>query len=460
MSSQNLTAVEIAKQAREASKSLQGITAAHKSAALSRIQEYIKNAKEDILKANALDRANAEKEVAAGKLSASLFKRLDIEGPNGSKFDTMLKGVAEVDSLPDPSGQVSLATRLDNGLDLYRVAVPVGVMLVIFEARPEVIVNISALALKSGNAVILKGGKEAIHTMTALYKALRAALESLPAELSIPPSAVQLVSSREEIASLLDQDKYIDIVIPRGSGSLVRYIQDSTRIPVLGHADGLCSVYVDKQADLNKVVDLVVDSKTNYPAACNSAETLLVHEDVVESHLPAIAKGLFAKGVELHADEKSYQVLKQVEGGKVIPAVEEDYDTEFLDLTMAVKVVKSVDEAIDHIYTHGSKHTECIITEDAPTAELFMTKVDAAGAYWNASTRFADGFRYGFGAEIGVSTNKTHARGPVGLEGLMIYKYRLYGNGQTAGSYGVGENDKHYLHEQIPLDSVKNKFVR
>ncbi|KAK9718814.1 glutamate-5-semialdehyde dehydrogenase [Basidiobolus ranarum] len=459
MSNTNLAAVDIAKQAREASKSLQGITAAHKTAALTRIQEYIKNAKEDILQANALDRANAEKEVKAGKLSASLFKRLDIEGTNGSKFDTMLKGVSEVDSLPDPSGQVSMATRLDNGLDLYRVAVPVGVMLVIFEARPEVIVNISALAIKSGNAVILKGGKEAIHTMTALYKALRAALESLPAELSIPANAVQLVSSREEIASLLDQDKYIDIVIPRGSGSLVRYIQDSTRIPVLGHADGLCSIYVDKEADINKVVDLVVDSKTNYPAACNSAETLLIHEQVVESHLPAIAKGLFAKGVELHADEKSFPVLQNL-GGKVIQAVDEDFDTEFLDLTMAVKVVSSVDDAIDHIYDHGSKHTECIVTENAADAELFMTKVDAAGTYWNASTRFADGFRYGFGAEIGVSTNKTHARGPVGLEGLMIYKYRLYGQGQTTGSYGIGENDKQYLHEPIPLESIKNKFVR
>ncbi|CAO3662795.1 unnamed protein product [Umbelopsis ramanniana] len=350
-----------------------------------------------------------------------------------------------------------MATKLDDDLELYRVSVPVGVLLTIFEARPEVVVNISCLALKSGNAVILKGGKEASRTNAVLAKVIQDALNSLPADSSIPKEAVQIVETREDISALLELDRFIDMVVPRGSNSLVKYIQNNTRIPVLGHADGLCSLFVDKDADIEKAKKIVVDSKTNYPAACNSAETLLVHRDLLQSDkFVAIATALLNAGVSLRCDTATYNALSNVDSKfkeQVSQSTDEDYDTEFLDLTIAVKVVQDVSEAIDHIIEHGSKHTDCIITENESVAEFFMARVDAAGCYWNASTRFADGFRYGFGAEVGVSTNKTHARGPVGLEGLVIYKYRVYGNGNAAGDYGSGK--KQYLHQAIDQNDYK-----
>ena len=458
---------QVARNAREASKALQSITSKQKSSILSTILEKLAANKEAILEANEIDKAKAKQEVDAGKLSASLFKRLDIEGKGGEKFDTMLQGVKDIDALFDPIGQVSIARCLDEGLDLYRVACPVGVCLAIFEARPEVVVNIACLAIKSCNAVILKGGKEANNTNQKLADIIREAIESVPTlegTTPLPANTVQLVSRREDISQLLDQDRYIDLVIPRGSNSLVRYIQGHTKIPVLGHAEGICSIYLDEFADIAKAPHLVVDSKTNYLAACNAAETLLVNSKVINTVFPKVAQALFDANVILHADDRSYSYL-QAESGLNIPdgaltkAQDGDFDKEFLDHEIAVHVVDSLNEAIAHVNEHGSKHTDVIVSESQANAEQFMRRVDAAGVYWNASSRFADGFRYGFGAEVGVSTNKTHARGPVGLEGLTIYKYHIYGHGQGVGDYGIGEGKRSYKHEDIPLDSVRNKFT-
>ncbi|KAJ2956437.1 hypothetical protein NQZ79_g7697 [Umbelopsis isabellina] len=448
--------VQTARAARQASVALQSVTDKQKNDALMRIKQVLAERKTEIFEANEIDKKLAQEQVALGKLSSSLFKRLDIT--NADKWDSILSGVEDITHLPDPTKRVSLATKLDNDLELYRVSVPVGVLLTIFEARPEVVVNISCLALKSGNAVILKGGKEASHTNAVLAKVIQDALNTLPSDSSIPKEAVQIVETREDISALLDLDRYIDMVVPRGSNSLVKYIQNNTRIPVLGHADGLCSVFVDKEADIEKAQKIVVDSKTNYPAACNSAETLLVHRDLLNSDkFTSVATALLKAGVSLRLDTPTYEALAQkVDSSfkdKISQATEEDFDTEFLELTIAVKAVADVTEAIDHIIEHGSKHTDCIITENESVAEYFMARVDAAGCYWNASTRFADGFRYGFGAEVGVSTNKTHARGPVGLEGLVIYKYRVYGNGNAAGDYGSGK--KQYLHQPIEQSNYR-----
>ena len=310
----------------------------------------------------------------------------------------MLAGILQVRDLPDPVGVTTLARRLDTGLELFRVTSPIGVLLVIFEARPEVIANIASLALKSGNAVILKGGKESAQTFAAMAKAIQSALETT----KVPKGAVQLVESREEVSGLLAMDRWIDLVIPRGGNELVRYIKENTRIPVMGHADGLCAVYVHADADAQKAVSVVVDAKTNYPAACNAAETLLLHKDVVTSGLWwEITGALVKEGVTLKCDERSKaSLVGHGLGDRIVEATEKDYDTEFLDLVMAVKVVDNVDEAIEHINLHSSGHTDAILTENEEVAEGFMKRVDSAGVYWNASTRFADGFRYGFGTEV------------------------------------------------------------
>ncbi|KAG0202491.1 hypothetical protein BGX28_005012 [Mortierella sp. GBA30] len=481
---------QIAFKARQAANILQTITTTQKSIFLNHIHSKLASAKPDILAANRLDKDLALPQVEAGKLSSSLYKRLDLEGQG--KFETMLQGVKDIDQLDDPTGKVQQATRLDQGLELYRVSCPVGVLLVIFEARPEVVVNIAALAIKSGNAAILKGGKESFHTCSAISKAIREAMEDAGAAASKADGAenkedakalnladaVQIVESREDIDALLKQDKYIDLVIPRGSNALVKYIQWNTRIPVLGHADGLCSTYVAESAKLDLAKKVLVDAKTTYPAACNSTETLLVHSSHLNTDFfQELAKTLVIHhGVTLKCDAKSLAVLQQEsvyahfqemeKTDKIQASNDEDYDTEFLDLTLAIKTVVSVEEAMNHINEHGSKHTDAILTENEVEAKKFMAGVDAAGVYWNASTRFADGFRYGFGAEVGVSTNKTHARGPVGLEGLVIYKYQLHGNGHASADYGAIEGKRPYLHERIvvqekeTLGELSNKRQR
>ena len=423
--------LEIARRARQAALELAPLSTEIKNAALRTVREQLSAREAEIVAANRADREDARREVDAGRMSRPLFQRLDLEG---RKLAAALAGLADVERLEDPVGVVSLTTRLDDGLELRRVSCPLGVIGVIFEARPEAAVQIAALCMKSANAVILKGGSEAHRTNVAVVDVFREALAKID---GFPVDAVQLVSTREEVREMLALDRYIDLIIPRGSNELVQSIQDSTRIPVLGHADGICSVYIDRDADVERAARIVLDSKTHYPAACNAVETLLVHRDAVGRVLPEVARRLDAAGVELRADSTCRGALV-ASLPQVAAAVPSDFDTEFLDLVLAVRAVDDVDQAIAHINEHGSHHTDAIVTEDPETAERFLARVDSAGVYHNASTRFADGFRYGLGAEVGISTNKTHARGPVGLEGLTIYKYRLTGSGQVAADYDPG----------------------
>ncbi|KAF6832836.1 gamma-glutamyl phosphate reductase [Colletotrichum plurivorum] len=448
MSLTNASPGDAARSAKSASHILATLPAEARNDALTAIHAALAEAKDDILAANARDLELARKAAADGQLSQSLVSRLDL-GKKG-KFEDMLKGILDVRGLEDPAvGKVTLRTKLDDGLILERVTCPIGVLLIIFEARPEVIANIASLAIKSGNAAILKGGKESTESFIAISTVISAALENS----KVPNSAVQLVTTRDVIPELLALDQYIDLVVPRGSNELVRYIKESTKIPVLGHADGLCSMYLTGSADPEMAANVIVDSKTSYPAACNSLETLLVQETALETSFPKVAEALFAKGVTLHCDPQSKAALQGKVSGdgtsRIVDVKPADYDTEFLSLDLAVQTVFSLEEAIYHINSHGSKHTDAILTSDEAEAEKFMAAVDSAGVYWNASTRMADGMRYGFGTEVGISTNKIHSRGPVGLEGLMIYKYKIRGHGQVSLAYGEGEGQKPFKHEKM-----------
>jgi glutamate-5-semialdehyde dehydrogenase len=312
---------------------------------------------------------------------------------------------------------------------------------VVFESRPDVVPQLASLALKSGNAVILKGGSEAAQTNEALVSIWRECLGRFPA---VPVDSISLLQTRADVLELLAQDRDVDLIIPRGSYELVRFIMEHSKIPVLGHGEGICHVYVDHAADLKKAVDITYDAKVQYPAVCNAAETLLVHEAVAEKFLPQAVARLREAGVEIRGCAKTLALLPN-EG--IVRATEQDWRTEYGDLILSVKVVADIDEAIDHINRFGSHHTDAIVTEDTEAAKEFMNEVDSAGVFQNASTRFADGFRYGFGAEVGISTNKLHARGPMGLEGLTTYKYKLYGNGQTVAPYAKGE--KQFKHRRL-----------
>ncbi|KAK4669205.1 glutamate-5-semialdehyde dehydrogenase [Podospora pseudopauciseta] len=443
MSLTSASPLEAAQSAKSASHILATLSADARNDALTAIHSGLTAARDDILAANARDLELARKAAADGQLSQSLVSRLDLTKPG--KWEDMLKGILDVRGLEDPVGRVTLRTQLDEGLSLERVTCPIGVLLIIFEARPEVIANIAALAIKSGNAAILKGGKESTESFVAISRVISSALEKT----QVPNGAVQLVTTRDIIPQLLALDKYVDLVIPRGGNELVRYIKDNTKIPVLGHADGLCSIYLDSSADKALAEKVIVDSKTNYVAACNALETLLVQESAL-SLLPDVATALAAKDVELRCDAASKAALANTPGLKIVDATEEDFNTEFLSLTLAIKVVSGLSEAINHINSHGSHHTDVILTSNKEDAETFMNAIDSAGVYHNASTRFADGMRYGFGTEVGISTNKIHSRGPVGLEGLMIYKYKIRGGGQGAGDYGEGK--RQYLHQKLPLE--------
>lgn len=436
-------AESIAKDASAAFGTLKVLSNSQRSEALHKIHDALSAAKDDILKANEKDMAAA----TDAQLSAALVKRLDLA--KGDKFDTMLQGVLDVADLPDPVGKTTLARKLDDGLNLYRVLAPLGVLLVIFESRPEVIANILALAIKSGNCAILKGGKESYLTFRAISDAISTAL----AQTAVPPAAIQLIQSRGEVSLLLAQDKYIDLVIPRGSNALVRNIKDNTKIPVLGHADGICSIFVDKDADIAKACRIVVDSKTNYPAGCNAVEQLLIHEAVAEDadKLTKLLGVLAEAGVTMHVVPELKLKLSSVNPKFVVDADADSFDTEFLSFDIAVKPLADVGAAIKHINEHSSKHTDCIVTETKETAEAFLKGIDSAGVYWNCSTRFADGFRYGFGTEVGISTNKIHARGPVGLEGLMSYQYQLRGDGHIVAEYVGGGGSKTFVHEDLEI---------
>ncbi|KAI0070802.1 gamma-glutamyl phosphate reductase [Panus rudis PR-1116 ss-1] len=450
------SAASVAKAAKLAFEASQLVPSSERVKALYEIRKELENAKDEILAANKKDCAAAQVEVDAGRMSSSLLKRLDLT--KGDKWASMLQGVTDVAELPDPTGVVTYATQLDDGLELRRVSCPIGVLLVIFEARPEVVVNIAALAIKSGNAAILKGGKESNETAQLLSKAIQTALSRT----SLPSTYIQAIQTRAEVSALLALDQYIDLVIPRGSNSLVKDIQNNTRIPVMGHADGLCSVFLDESADIEKAVRVVVDSKTDYPAACNAAETLILHEKVLTTVWPAVAKALLAHDVQLLCDSPSLFALSSLNPAPanlsthVHPSSPESYTTEHLSLTLSVLTVRSLEDAIAHVNTHSSHHTDCIVTENVTNGETFCQGVDSAGTFVNASTRFADGFRYGFGTEVGISTGRIHARGPVGLEGLVIYKYKLRSTGEkghVVSEFGTGEGKKKYKHTPLPLSN-------
>ncbi|KAI4172986.1 MAG: hypothetical protein LQ348_006661 [Seirophora lacunosa] len=449
---------QIAKAASVASTSLAILPSNQRNGALTAIHRSLSQAKESILAANAHDVAHASQAAADGELSQSILKRLDLSRPG--KWDEMLQGILDVRELEDPVGRVTLKTLLDDGLVLERIACPIGVLLIIFEARPEVIANIAALAIKSGNAAILKGGRESTASFLAISRAISSALRAT----AVPNAAIQLVITRDAVASLLKCDKYIDLVIPRGSNELVRTTKESTRIPVLGHADGLCSIYIHPDADLQLSVRVVTDSKLDYPAACNSVETLLVHQEALDTHLPAIATALLERGCSLRCDAMSKTALSTaLPAEKALllqAAADEDYDTEFLSPILAIKTVFppecSTDEialtlAIAHINSHSSHHTDAILTSSPSLAKKFKASVASACVFSNTSTRMADGMRFGFGTEVGISTNKIHARGPVGLEGLCIYKYVIDGSGHVAGDYG-GAGGKKWRHQRLPID--------
>lgn len=436
-------AEQIARNANQAFGILKTLSNEERSSALKEIHDALNDAKDEILAANKVDMEAAEK----NSLSSSLIKRLDLS-KNG-KYEAMLQGILDVAALADPVGKTTLAKKLDEGLNLYRVTAPLGVLLIIFESRPEVIANISALAIKSGNCAILKGGKESYQTFKAISSVIN---KTLTEKTQVPECAIQLIQSREEVGDLLAQDKYIDLVIPRGSNALVRNIKENTKIPVLGHADGICSIYVDKDADLDKACRIVVDSKTNYPAGCNAVEQLLIHKDIVSdsTKLEKLLSSLTDAEVTLHVVEEIQNSLSDKVNPKFVVAADKDsFDKEFLSFDIAVKPVSDLNEAISHINEHSSKHTDCIISENKEAADTFLKGVDSAGVYWNCSTRFADGFRYGFGTEVGISTNKIHARGPVGLEGLMSYQYQLKGNGHIASEYVGAGGSKVFVHEDI-----------
>ena len=420
--------IEIARQTQTAAGKLAVLPTAARNSALEAIARALETAKTELIAANQADIDAAEADNIAPALSA----RLKL---GESKLQAAIAGLTDVAKLDDPVGVNQIHRELDDGLILKRVTCPLGVLGVIFEARPEALIQITSLAIKSGNGVILKGGREAINSCQALIKVIHQALLTT----EVDPAAVQLLTTREEIKQLLELDRYVDLIIPRGSNSFVRYVQDNTRIPVLGHADGICHLYLDKAADLDKAIKITVDAKTHYPAACNAIETLLVHRDFATEFLPQIATALKATGVELRGDKATVEIIN------AISAKEHDWQTEYSDLILAIKIVDSLESAIAHINRYGSKHTDAIVTEDSQTAAIFQNRVDSAGVYHNCSTRFADGFRYGFGAEVGISTQQMPPRGPVGLEGLVTYKYKLTGDGHIAATY-TGTDAKPFTH--------------
>ncbi|KAL3234507.1 Gamma-glutamyl phosphate reductase [Nakaseomyces bracarensis] len=452
------SAEQIAKHARAAGNILKTISDENRSKILYNIHDGLAEARAEIEQANKVDLDEAKKT----GLADSMVKRLDLF--KGDKFEVMLQGIKDVADLEDPVGKVKMARQIDEGLMLYQVTAPVGVLLVIFESRPEVIANITALSIKSGNAGILKGGKESVNTFRAMAKVVNETIAKYQEETGVPVGAVQLVETREDISDLLKQDEYIDLVVPRGSNSLVRQIKNTTKIPVLGHADGICSIYVDSAADLEKAKRIVLDAKTNYPAGCNAMEALLINPqfpqwDEVLLHL--IEEG----GVTIHAtpDVKEKFLQKLEKDGKLTDNIKskivdaneaEDFDKEFLSLDCAVKFIPNTTGAIQHINEHSSKHTEAIITENEEDAEKFLKGIDSSGVYWNASTRFADGFRYGFGTEVGISTSKIHARGPVGLDGLVTYQYQIRGNGQIASDYLGAGGKKAFVHKDLDVKNI------
>ena len=424
---------DIAKNANTSALVLAHLSTDLKNQALGLMADALEENCDVILSANEKDLEFAKKEGIAQPLIARLAL-------NEEKVSGMAKGIRSVVALEDPVGKVKSTMEMDQDLVVRQVTCPIGVIGAIFESRPDAIPQISSLCLKSGNAVILKGGTEAQNSNKVIVNLLVEAISKVP---GLPTSAVQMIETRSEVADMLKEDKYIHLVVPRGSNAFVKYIQENTRIPVLGHSEGVCHGYIDKLADLDKSIRICLDSKLQYPAACNAMETLLVHKDIAEKVLPDLVGIFKEKQVELVGCVKTCQVVPEVP-----LAHESDWDMEYNDLQLSIKIVDSFSEAVKFINRHGSGHTDVIITENLERAEQFLNEVSSSSVMWNASTRFADGFRYGLGAEIGISTNRTHARGPVGLEGLIIYKYKLYGNGHVAGDYS-GAKAREFTHKPL-----------
>lgn len=398
-----------------------------RNAALANIAKALVERSEEIFAANGRDLQEAQRD----NIPEAVVKRLKF---SAQKLQDVAKGIEDLIKLPDMIYRTQLVRELDEGLTLVKETCPIGVIGVIFEARPDALVQIAALCIKSGNCAILKGGSETKHTNRVLFALIyEAAVQS-----GLPANCLFQAEHRDEIAALLECHESVDLLIPRGSNAFVQYIMDNTKIPVMGHADGICHIYVDKDFDVEKAVPIIIDSKTQYTAACNAVETLLVHRDAVDKLMPRLWEAFRTHQIELRATR---DVAGQYDCAL---ATDKDFETEYLDLIISEKTVESVDEAIDHINRYGSHHTDCILTEDAQTAEYFMRMVDSAGVYQNCSTRFSDGYRYGFGAEVGISTGKIHARGPVGLDGLFTYKYKLYGNGHIVEDYASGKKEFHF----------------
>lgn len=421
------TLVEMIMDLRKGARRLSASSDEERQEALEKVAAALDSERERIMEAN-----SADLEAAGVKgMAPALMKRLMF---TSEKIDTAIQGLRELKKLPDPVGKILEKRELDPGFILERVAFPIGVIAMIFEARPDALVQISGLALRSGNAVVLKGGSEARNTNRVLTEIIAGAAGH---------DWILGVESHEAVDTLLTMDKYIDLVIPRGSNAFVRYVMDHTHIPVIGHADGICSVYIDSAADLSKALKIAVDSKIQYPAACNAAETFLVHKDVADAFLPSLAASFREFGVKMHADERAMALIPDAER-----ATSDDFDTEFLSLECAIKVVDSIDDAISHIAEHSSHHTDAIVTENEDAKRKFFQEVDSADVFCNCSTRFADGFRFGLGAEVGISTGKIHARGPVGLDGLMTSKWLLTGHGETVAEYS-GKDGRKFHHREL-----------
>ena len=419
---------EIAKKVKADSFLLMASSNEMRNTCLKNIIENLKKDKEHILAQNKRDIENAKNE----NISSSILSRLLFDE---HKMDTVIAGINDLIKMADPIGKITLKRELDEGLVLTRTTTPIGVIGVIFEARPDALVQIASLCIKSGNAAILKGGSEALLTNRALFESIKRAIK----DSNLPEHALVQLEARSDVSELLSCYEYVDLLIPRGSNSFVKYIMDNTNIPVMGHADGICHTYVDEEFDLDKSVRILVDAKTQYPSACNTTETILVHKNAVDKLFPRLNKAFNDARIKVFAHKN---IIDKFDNA--VPATDNSFHTEYLEKTVNVKTVDNIDEAINHINTYGSHHTDAILTNIDSNADYFMNRVDSANVYKNCSTRFADGFRYGFGAEVGISTGKLHARGPVGLEGLCTYKYKLYGNGDIVADYADGKKEFHF----------------
>ncbi len=425
-----MSILERVQSAKKAAIALGATSTEEKNHVLSAIADELSAQAPAILEANLRDMAEATQ----ANLSKPLLKRLAFDQ---KKLDGVIDGIRSLLNLPDPVGKVLGKTELDDGLTLTQVTCPIGVIGIIFESRPDALVQISTLCLKSGNAAVLKGGSEALNTNRELARVIREASDKA----GIKSDWLQLLETREDVREMLKMDDYIDLIIPRGSNAFVKYIMENSNIPVLGHADGICHVFIDQSADIDMACDIAIDSKCQYVSVCNAMETLLVHQAIAPKLLPVLCEKYNARGTRLLGCERTRAIVPME------AATEKDWDTEYLDNILSIKIVDDLASAIEHINTHGSGHTDVIVTQDETAANTFMNLVDSGDVFWNCSSRFADGFRFGLGAEVGISTNKIHARGPVGLEGLVIYKWRLAGHGQIVADYAEGR--KHFTHKKL-----------